>query len=414
MIRRLRRRFIGIAALSVLVVACVIFGAFAALNVSSMNRTMDTLTDSLSEGGGRFPDRQPAPAPGAPWAEKGEGHGFITPETPYATRHFTVIFDRDGNVSAVNIDFIASVSEGEAIAYAQRAADGGAGRGWLLHYRYKVTGGDEGRTVIFVDGSMNCAALAQSLTIAAGVLLFAVLIILLLILLLSRRAMQPIAESYEKQKQFVTDANHELKTPLTLILADLDIAEAELGENEWLSDIRAEGQRMAALVEELVALSRMDEERVPRPTEELPFGALVAETVAEFGALAQVRGKRVESEIDTAVTCRGDEALLRRLLGILLDNAVKYCDEGGGIRVSLRGRRAVVLEVENSYAAVDELPLERLFDRFYRADAARTYAGGYGIGLSLARAIARRHGGSLTAYRAAPARIGFRLTLHHA
>jgi len=237
-------------------------------------------------------------------------------------------------------------------------------------------------------------------------------LVLTLILLLSKRAVKPIAESYEKQKQFITDANHELKTPLTLILTNLDIAESELGKNEWLADIRSEGNRMTELVNQLVALSRMDEESYALNISQVPLGKIVSDTVSEFEPLAVSRGKTLGADVDTALTCLGDENLLRRLIGILLDNAIKYCDYGGDIVVTLHRHRHTVLTVENTYAAVGELALNRLFDRFYRADKARTFQGGYGIGLSMAKSIVEKHKGEITAYKKDAAHIGFKVTLH--
>ena len=265
--------------------------------------------------------------------------------------------------------------------------------------------------MVFVDGTMNRAAFTQTLLISGIVLVVAAMAVLLLIALLSGRAMKPIAESYEKQKQFITDANHELKTPVTLILANLDIAEEELGKNEWLSDIRTEGNRMTGLVNQLVALSRMDEDSLKISPEQVAFGALVSDMVAEFEGLAHGKALSLREEIDREVTCTGDRNLLQQLLGILMDNAIKYCDAGGEIFVSLQKGRQTVLAVENTYAAIEELELDRLFDRFYRADKARTFTGGYGVGLSLAKAIVEKHKGSITAYRKDKTHIGFKVVL---
>ena len=229
-------------------------------------------------------------------------------------------------------------------------------------------------------------------------------------MLFSKTFMKPVAESYEKQKQFITDANHELKTPLTLILTNVDIAEAELGTNEWLDDIRSEGHRMTELVNQLVALSRMDEENVSAEVSEMDLGEIVSDTISEFQPLAAEQGQRIIVDVDPNLQYRGEEALLRRLISILMDNAVKYCDEGGEIRVCLKRRKFVVLTVENAYRNVDAIELGRLFDRFYRADKART-AGGYGIGLSIARMIVQKHRGEITAYRKDGTHIGFRAVL---
>ena len=268
-----------------------------------------------------------------------------------------------------------------------------------------------GKGIVFVDGSMSRSSLMQSMTIAGLVLLGCAALVLILIFLLSKKAVKPIAESYEKQKQFITDANHELKTPLTLILANLDIAEAELGQNEWLDDIRAEGHRMTELVNQLVALSRMDEEGQPLNITEVAFGELVADTAREFEPLAKERGKALTANIDKEISYCGDEALLHRLVGILMDNAIKYCDQGGEISVDLHRGRKIVLTVENTYAAVDELELNRLFDRFYRADKARKFTGGYGVGLSMAKAIVEKHKGEITACKKDATHIEFKIVL---
>ena len=401
-----------ISTLSVLLVVTLIFGVMLTLNISSMNRNMDILADKVSEGGGRFPDsfaEKPFPDKTPPRNER--NFDFITPETPFSTRHFTVFFDQNGEVLKTMMESIFSIPEGKAIDYAEQALERENERGWIYNYRYKVFSSERGQGVVLVDGSMSRSALMQSTTISAAVLFACAALVLVLIFFLSKKAVKPIAESYEKQKQFVTDANHELKTPLTLIMANVEIAELELGKNEWLDDIRSEGNRMAELVGQLVALSRMDEEGQTMNVTEVAFGELVADTVSEFEALARERGRAVTASIDRDVTYRGDEALLYRLVGILMDNAVKYCDGGGEISVTLRRGRKLVLTVENTYAAVDEIEMPRLFDRFYRADKARTFTGGYGVGLSMAKAIAEKHKGEIAVYRKDSAHIGFKVTL---
>ena len=412
MIYRLQRKFILICTASVLAVVSLVFGVFLALNISSMNRNMDILADRISEGGGRFPgsvDGEFKPDK-VPPSKEGK-YDFITLETPFSTRHFTVFFNNEGKVESTFTESIYSITEEVAIEYAERVLGNTDTRGWIYNYRYKVFNTDYGKAVAFVDGSMSRSALMQSITIAGFVLIGCATLVLTLIFLLSKKAVKPIAESYQKQKQFVTDANHELKTPLTLILANLDIAEAELGKNEWLEDIRAEGHRMTELVNQLVALSRMDEEGQPLNVTGVCFGQLVADTVSEFEPLAKDRGKTLTASVDTEITCLGDEALLYRLVGILMDNAIKYCEDGGEICVSLRCSRRVVLTVENTYSAVGEIELNRLFDRFYRADKARKFTGGYGVGLSMAKAIVEKHRGEITAYKKDSSHIGFKVML---
>ena len=412
MIYKLQRRFILICTVSVLSVVILVFGVIFALNISSLNQNMDMLTDRVSEGGGKFPgsmEEKPHPDKTPPKNEP--SFDFVGPETPFSTRHFTVFFDSNGKVQKTFMESIFSIAEEKGIEYAEQAMAEKSNRGWIFNYRYKVFSTEMGYGVVLVDGSMNRASMMQSTAISGIVLFSCAVLVLALIILLSKKAVKPIAESYEKQKQFITDAGHELKTPLTLILTNLDIAESELGQNEWLSDIRSEGHRMTELVNQLVALSRMDEENHSLNRTDVPLGKLVSEIIAEFEPLAAARNKKLCADIDADIMYFGDEALLRRLVGILMDNAVKYCDQGGEIFVALQRNRHIALTVENTYAEADALALDRLFDRFYRADKARTFTGGYGIGLSMAKSIAEKHKGEITAYRKDAHHIGFKVML---
>ncbi|MBQ2891423.1 MAG: HAMP domain-containing histidine kinase [Bacilli bacterium] len=412
MIYKLGRKFILISIGVVFSVIVLVFCFIFVLNISSMNKNMDILADRISEGGGKFPgllEERPFPDNMPPKNE--QTFDFITPETPFSTRHFTIFFDENGNVTQTFTESIYAIDDETAITYAEKVMTDKDKRGWISNYRYKVFSLENGYGVVFVDGSMSRSALMQSMIIAGIVLFGCAGLVLVLIFFLSKKAVKPIAESYEKQKQFITNANHELKTPLTLILANVDIAELELGKNEWLEDIRLEGHRMTELVNQLVALSRMDEEKDSINITEISFGKLVANTVLEFETLAKNRGKILTANIDEKIKYAGDEMLLHRLIGILLDNAIKYCDLGGDIIVSLRRGRRLILTIENTYLAIGEIELHRLFDRFYRADKSRKFTGGYGIGLSMAKAIVEKHKGEISVYKKDNTHIGFKVIL---
>ena len=413
MIYKLQRKFILICTASIFSVIVLIWSGLLVLNIVSMNKNLDVLANFVSEGGGIFPSPfdenfRPIEFPDIPDRD----FDFITPETPFSTRHFSAFFNESGEVVKTFTDSIYSITEEQVIKYAKEVMAEGKNRGWISVYRYKVFSTNFGEGVVFIDGSMNRSAIIQSMTIAGVVLVTCAIMVILLILLFSKKAVKPIAESYEKQKQFITDANHELKTPLTLILANVDIAESELGNSEWLDDIRDEGVRMTELVNQLVALSRMDEEKHALNVTDVAFGKMVSDTVSEFETLASNLDKTIDATIDNTITYQGDESLLRHLVGILMDNAIKYCDANGEIVISLSRRsRHITLKVENTYAAVGEVELHRLFDRFYRADAARTYTGGYGVGLSMAKAIVEKHKGEITSYKKGGSTIGFKVIL---
>ena len=408
MIYSLRKKFILVSAVSIMSVLSVIFAVMFVTNRMQLNNTMDKLADAIASNNGKFPkfdapDR-PLPSGRFPYFD------VITEETRFSTRFFTVWLDEDNQILKVNIDSIYSISEAKAQEYAGEVLEDGTKRGWVSEYRYKIFEAESGTAIVFVNGTMNRMMANRFLFTLLFIIVGSSLIVLILIILISKKVVRPVAESYEKQKQFITDANHELKTPLTLILSNLDIIESEIGKNEWLDDIRSEGHRMGILVNQLVALSRMDEDQTNLIVSQFDFSSTISDTISEFKILAADRQKNLIADVEESIGYKGDEALIRRLMSILLDNAVKYCDSGGQIYVSVCEKRHPVIIIENTYSEVDSIALDKLFDRFYRADKARTYDGSFGVGLSIARAIAKSHHGNICANKRGKI-IGFKVEL---
>ena len=221
-----------------------------------------------------------------------------------------------------------------------------------------------------------------------------------LITFFSGRIIRPILDAYEKQKRFITDASHEIKTPLTIISADTDVLEMEYGGSEWLSDIRAQTRRLAGLTNELVTLSRMEEPDYKLSLLEFSVSDAVSETAANFQALAQAQGKKLILKVPPMLTLTGNEKSIRQLVGILMDNALKFSPEETDILLVLekqsRGLRLSVTNLSDTEIPKEHLNL--LFDRFYRTDPSRNSdSGGHGIGLSVAKAIVTAHGGKIQA-----------------
>ena len=337
--------------------------------------------------------------------------GFLTQETQFSMRYFVVTAAEDGTMRA-QMESIASVTSDQAMSYAQDILNKSKSAGWVNEYRFGVFGDTAGTTVVFVDGSTQIASMRQNMISTTAVLVGSGVVIMLLIVLFSKRIVRPVAESYEKQKRFITDANHELKTPLTLILSDLDILEIENGPSEWIDDMRIEGTNMAELVNQLVELSRMDEAGTAIKRTRLDMSALVREETERFEAAAQERGFEFVVEIDAGVFAQADEAAMRRLLSILLENALKYCDANGSVNVRLKSQRSGMhLTITNSFVEVGNTELDMLFERFYRSDKARTAGSGTGVGLSIAAAIVEGHKGSIRAYAADSTHIAFEVII---
>ena len=220
-------------------------------------------------------------------------------------------------------------------------------------------------------------------------------------------------KNMERQKQFITDAGHELKTPITSIATSADIAAMEHEGDEWIDNIRRQAARLTKLVGDMVALSRLDEE-TPFP-EKSRFSVSEAawEAAEPFANLAKAKGKSYSQHIEEGLTLYGDRGSVQRVISILLDNAVRYSDDGGEIQLRIYGRRGrICVEVFNTCDLPDVSDLDRLFDRFYRLDESRSaITGGTGIGLSMVRAIAEIYGGKASVESADGKEICFKVVL---
>ena len=235
------------------------------------------------------------------------------------------------------------------------------------------------------------------------------LLIFALVLLLSKAAIRPMAESYEKQKRFITDASHELKTPLAVLNADTEVLEITAGESEWTESNKNQVKRLNSLTEKLVMLSRMDEEAYKPAAADFDLSAAVGEIAASFDAVAVSRGRTYETAIEPGVRMTGDEGAIRQMTSLLIDNAMKYSDDGGTVRVSLRKTgRSRELAVYNTVEQIRPGRHDELFERFYRADESRaSKTGGHGIGLSVVKAVAAAHKAKVSAVSADGRSISF-------
>lgn len=238
--------------------------------------------------------------------------------------------------------------------------------------------------------------LLSMLALSTGGVVLCWLGMLALVMLLSRKAIEPIADNMERQKQFVTNAGHELKTPLAIIQANTDAMELHQGESKWSRNIRTQTVRLSGLMQNLLTLAKMDEGGNLPPARPVDLSLLAQESVQVFQEAAALRGLVLEENVTPGLVLPADREHMTQLLSILLDNAVKYTDSGGQIALTLeRAGAGVCLRVRNAPARLPE-DVSRLFDRFYRGDPARTQKnGGYGIGLSAAKAIVQAWKGSI-------------------
>lgn len=407
MIKKLRRKLIAACMLSLAVVLLVILGGMNLVSYQKVVADADTVLSLLAANGGVFPkghqDQGERPEEGVP-PVLGKKDPFapriLSPETPYESRFFSVVLGEDGQVLETDMDQIAAVDREEAAAYAQGVAQSGRTAGFWGNYRYLLSQEEGISRVIFLDCGRSLSSFRSTLLASVALSLLGLLAVLVLLLILSHRIVRPVAESYEKQKQFITDAGHELKTPMTIISADADLLEMECGENQWLTDIRRQAQRLTGLTNDLIYLSRMEEEQPKLQVIQFPLSDLAEEMAQSFAAPAQSQGKELEVSVQPMLSCTGDEKAIRQLISILLDNALKYSPQGGKLALKLEKQgRNVLLTVSNTTAQpMERDKLSHLFDRFYRTDQSRSsQTGGYGLGLSIARSIVLAHKGKIRA-----------------
>lgn len=391
MIRKLRFKFILLTMTVLLAVLVVIIGGINMANYANVVNNADTVLSLLSENHGHFPNLS---------FFSHRLRKDLSPELPFESRFFSVLLDENWMSLQTETGNIAAVDVESAIAMAQTAAAKKSGTGFLGDYRYqKVQEGTRVR-IIFLDCGRSLESFRTFLFASILISLCGFLVVLAVVTLLSGRIMRPFTESYEKQKRFITDAGHELKTPLTIIGADVDILTMDQGENEWLSDIQKQVKQLTGLTNDLVFLSRMEEADTPMQKLPFPLSDVVSETAASFQALAQAQGKTFTTRISPMLTLEGDEKAIAQLVRLLLDNALKYSPEGGSVSLTLeKTGRQCRLSVSNT--TDNPLPLDNLkalFERFYRADPSRnSQTGGHGIGLSVAKAIVTAHGGKIQA-----------------
>lgn len=402
MIKKLRRKFIAVSVLSVFVVLTVIMSAINILNYSRVVRDSDAVLNVLAENNGQFPKREG----GYKHKERSRDWLFdelspeLSPELAYETRYFTVRLSTDGNVTSVDTGRIAAIDTDDAKEYAEKLWKSGKKSGFISNYRYLRNDEECDTVIIFLDCRSRISSFRSFLVYSVMVSLAGMIAVAALVLLLSKMVMKPVQESYEKQKSFITDAGHEIKTPLTIIDADATILEMDCGEdNEWIQDIRAQTKRLTALTKDLIYLSRMEEEKPQVQNIDFPLSDVITEAAQPFRSLAKVQEKTLTVDVEPMLNLCGDEKAITQLISILLDNALKYSDEHGTISLKAHSKgKNVCIEVFNTAEHVDTSELGRLFDRFYRAEKSRnSQTGGYGIGLSIAKAVTQAHRGKITA-----------------
>lgn len=430
MIKKLKTRFIILAMVSLTILLAAIVAGMNIINYEKVVNDADERIEVLEENSDRllnmeddlkenvkgpFGEQELARDDKDDFFGPGGSKGpSLTRDEAEESRFFIVMIDGDGNISQTNIERISAVDADEAEEYAKEVLASEKGEGFINEFRYSVTAiGDQTR-ITFLDCGRVLESFRNFLWTSVLMSVAGLLIVFVVICYFAGRIVRPVAESYEKQKRFITDAGHEIRTPLAIIKANLDLldmqvdnVEGEHGKSaetdelrDGLDEIGGQVDRLTDLTNDLVYLSRMEEAESSLILTDVPLSEIAGASVSAFATLAKEKGRSVAADIEEDVTVRGSTKELEKLMSIILDNAVKYSAGDQPIEIALKkeGRNAV-LEVRNTVE--NELTNESLahvFERFYRTDTSRnSQTGGHGIGLSMAQAIVSAHGGRINA-----------------
>ena len=399
MIQKMQNKFVATVMAAFFILIAIVAGSINLFSFINMINRYDQMLEILVSNNGEFPE----PEEFNKRVIDDYGYEFeITVETKFESRYFLAYLDSDGNYLDSDISHIAAVSSADVSLYVndvfRELKPGKIARGTCNIYRYRLERTKDGYEIAFIDMTQQMANMENIKTIS--LIISAALLVLLMIIVsfLSKRAIRPMVENMEKQKRFITDAGHELKTPLAVISANADVLELTNGKNEWIESIRNQIKQMDVLVKRLLFLSKM-EEGEQMVFAEFDLSAVVQEKVRQIAMIALSAEKEFETEIAEEIHYKGDMTAIEHLVSVLTENAVKYCSEKGKIQVKLYKLGKIIhFEVRNQGEPLEESEINRLFERFYRPDSSRNKnTGGHGIGLSIAKAVVTAHKGKIYA-----------------
>ena len=403
MMRTLRKKFIFFAMAAVTVLLLVLMLSINGLAWIMFERQSDEMMSMLINSGGNFMQMGP----------RDDDNLQLPPpdrDMMRSARFFTVYLDDTWAALFANVDEIFFVDIDEAIEYANEAINKGSTTGRVDRYKYSIEKTGDGLKIYFLDMTRELLTMQTLLRVSAIIAAGSWLIVLLFVVLLSGNVVQPIIAGIEKQKQFITNAGHELKTPLAIIQSNNDAMSLIHGENKYNRNIKEQVARLSGLTANLLMQAKLDEE-VELKKEPLDISELAKSVLSPYRDSAETAGLSFTASITPDVQMNTNREAFTQLLNILMDNAMKYTDAGGSINFTLfkESGNIFIVEENNCGTEIDSDP-EKLFERFYRADSARTQTdrhSGYGIGLSAARSICEALGGKLTADYPSQGRIRF-------
>ena len=325
---------------------------------------------------------------------------YISDEFYYSTRYFAVTYTEDGSVERVITSHTTAVESDQAVTYANTVMKRWFKFGSYDDYYYMVAEREVGGTIVVVLDCSTQVSINRRLVLLACILIgLGMAISAFIIRAWAGKIIQPEIKNAELQKSFITNASHELKTPLAVIKANTEMLEMLGIENEWTDSTMRQVDRLTGLVQNLVLVTKASEKDSKEDRVETDFSAIVTDTAKAFEPVAISDGKTMELSIASDVKMLAHEGDIRQISTLLIDNAIKYCDEHGKVTIGLgsdKKKKHIYLRVSNSYESGAGIDYHRFFDRFYRGDQAHNIdKEGYGVGLSIAQGLMERYHGDI-------------------
>ncbi|MDO5596827.1 MAG: HAMP domain-containing sensor histidine kinase [Acidaminococcus sp.] len=404
-IHRLRRKFLFLAFIAVVLILAGALGLINTITYMKMRGEVDTLLDVIVQNDGVLPGHQPGTSTQS-WLSDPEWYND-TPEFAHQTRYFSVVLDEKGEIQRLNLSNISAFTELQALEIASRLAETDASqpvRGMFKNkrasYAYEVSGRDAGgKLVVVMDCTRDVGAVEAFSRYSLRFGLVCVILYLLVLGFLSNYAIRPFVENMESQKRFITNAGHELKTPVAIISANAEALELISGKSQWTDNILVQVKRVTRLINELIMLARMGEKNQKQlKLEPVDVSRCFTDAVHSFAPLVENEKKKLESQIPEGIEAESDPKYLYEIFTIFMDNAAKYCDDSGTIRAVLEphGKKGFRALVSNDYKNGAGQDYTHFFERFYRGDESHnSQKAGYGIGLSMAQEATRLLGGKI-------------------
>ena len=391
MFKSLRRKFVATSVASVAVVIILMASTLNFINYYKMGQRVD---DSLYEASKSsalvtiFSD--------------GEEDMIVTKNTASKTPNnngFSIAkIDENKNVIRSYRDDVLIKGKDDLQKLVTEAVNESSTSGYVGTYRYLKVNNDAGNLVLLLNTQRDLDSFHAFMRNSIIVSSIVILSVFILLVLISKKVIAPIQQSYQKQKQFITDASHELKTPLAIIRSNTDVLELENGDSKWTKNIQNQVDRLTSLVNSLVVFSRMEEKDTAEKVKFNLSESLHAR-IDDFEELASFQKKHIIADIDNNIYYRGEQQAIVQLMDILLENSIKYATKETNINVTLKKNKKYAMMKISNQANVKKGDLRKVFDRFYRLDESRnSTVKGYGIGLSMAKLIAEKHKEVIKAY----------------